>query len=59
MRALVAYESMFGNTQAIANAIVQGLSGRMRVEALEVGGAPTAIDDDVLLVVGGRPTPSG
>jgi hypothetical protein len=56
MRALVAYESMFGNTQAIADAIVQGLSGRMRVEALEVGVAPTAIDDDVVLLVVGGPT---
>jgi flavodoxin len=56
MRALVVYESMFGNTQAIANAIVQGLSGRMRVEALEVGVAPATIDDDVALLVVGGPT---
>ena len=56
MRALVVYESMFGNTQAIAKAIAEGLSGRMRVEALEVGVAPATIDDDVALLVIGGPT---
>jgi Flavodoxin len=53
MRALVVYESMFGNTQAIANAIADGLSDRMRVEVLEVGAAPATIADVALLVVGG------
>lgn len=33
MRALVVFESMFANTQVIAKAIAEGLSGRMRVEA--------------------------
>jgi Flavodoxin len=56
MRALVVYESMFGNTQVIAKAIAEGLSGRMRVEALEVGVAPTTIDEDVVLLVVGAPT---
>jgi hypothetical protein len=56
MRTLVVYESMFGNTQAIAKAIANGLSPRMRVEVLEVGVAPTTIDDDVALLVVGGPT---
>ena len=56
MRALVVYESMFGNTQAIADAVADGLSDRMRVEVLEVGAAPTTIDDDVALLVVGGPT---
>lgn len=56
MRALVVFESMFGNTQVIADAIADGLSGHMRVDALEVGVAPTTIDDDVALLIVGGPT---
>jgi hypothetical protein len=56
MHALVIFESMFGNTQAIAKAIAEGLSGRMRVEALEVGVAPATIDDGVALLIVGGPT---
>jgi hypothetical protein len=54
MRALVVYESMFGNTQAIASAVAEGLSGRMDVDLVEVAEAPTAVDAD--LVVAGGPT---
>jgi hypothetical protein len=56
MRALVVYESMFGNTQVIANAIADGLAGRMRVDTVEVGVAPASIGDDVGLLVVGGPT---
>jgi hypothetical protein len=56
MRALVVFESMFGNTQAIAEAIADGLSGRMQVDVVEVGVAPTDIGDDVALLVVGGPT---
>jgi hypothetical protein len=56
MRALVVYESMFGNTQVIADAIADGLSGHMHVDAVEVGVAPTSIGDDVGLLVVGGPT---
>jgi hypothetical protein len=56
MRALVVYESMFGNTQTIADAIAGGLARRMRVAAVEVGSAPPALDDDVTLLVVGGPT---
>jgi hypothetical protein len=56
MRALVIYESMFGNTQLIADAVADGLSRHLPVKVLEVGGAPTTIDDDVALLVVGGPT---
>jgi hypothetical protein len=56
MRALVVYESMFGNTQAIADAVADGLAARMRVDAVEVGAAPTVVGDDVALLVVGGPT---
>ena len=39
MRALVVYESMFGNTRTIAEAIAEGLSSHARVDLLEVGQA--------------------
>jgi hypothetical protein len=56
MRALVVFESMFGNTQTIANAIADGLSSRMAVGVVEVGEAPTAVDDQLDLLVVGGPT---
>ncbi|HWO93452.1 MAG TPA: flavodoxin domain-containing protein, partial [Dehalococcoidia bacterium] len=56
MKALVVFESMFGNNQRIAEAIAQGLSEHMAVEVLEVGTAPTSLADDVALLVVGAPT---
>lgn len=56
MRALVVYESMFGNTRAVALAIADGIAAHMPVDALEVGEAPVAIPDDVGLLVVGGPT---
>jgi hypothetical protein len=56
MRALVVYESMFGNTQTIAEAVAGGLARQMRVDAVEVGGAPATLADDVTLLVVGGPT---
>lgn len=56
MRALVVFESMFGNTKVVADAVAEGLATRMRVTAVEVGVAPAAIEDDVDLVVVGGPT---
>jgi len=56
MRALVVYESMFGNTREVALAVVEGLASGGRVDAIEVGDAPTTIDDDVDLVVVVGPT---
>jgi flavodoxin len=56
MRALVVYESMFGNTRAVATAIARGLATRMAVDLIEVGIAPDRVDDGVDLVVAGGPT---
>jgi len=54
MRALVVYESMFGNTRAIACAVADGLAGRMDVDLVEIAEAPGRVDAD--LVVAGGPT---
>ena len=53
-RALVVYESLFGDGRTIARAIADGLSARMPAAAVAVQDAPTTIGPDVgLLVVGG------
>jgi hypothetical protein len=56
MRALVVFESMFGNTQRIAEAIGRGLRARLPVDVVEVGSAPETLPGDVGLVVVGGPT---
>lgn len=56
MRALVVYESMFGNTEALAKAIGDGLASVMDVEVQEVSAAPSLLDGDVELLVVGGPT---
>ncbi len=53
MRALIVYESMFGNTRQIAEAIRDGLAPEVDVLVVGVAGAPTSFDDFDLLVVGG------
>ena len=53
MRALVVYESMFGNTRLVAEAVADGLSSVLDVDVVEVAAAPTSFDDVELLVVGG------
>lgn len=54
MKALVVYESMFGNTAAVAQAIGEGLGATMQVELRQVHDvSPDALDDVDLLVVGG------
>lgn len=52
-KALVVYESIFGNTQAVAEAVGRGLAGRYDVEVVEVSRAPTSPTGLALLVVGG------
>jgi hypothetical protein len=54
MRVLVVYESMFGNTEAIARAIAEGLKERLYVVLHEVGKAPAIGEVD--LIVAGGPT---
>src|SRR5205085_1582385 len=56
MRAVVVYESMFGNTRTIAEAVADGLSGYLPVDVVEVGTAPEVIPGDVGLLVVGGPT---
>jgi hypothetical protein len=56
MAALLVVESMFGNTQQIADAVTEGLSDYLPVEQVEVGAAPATIGRDVELLVVGGPT---
>jgi hypothetical protein len=51
MRALVIYESMYGNTHAVADAIAEGLGSEVEVwPAHDAGSVPADVD---FLVVGG------
>jgi len=56
MRALVVYESAFGNTEKVARAIQEGLTSHVPTGAVEVGGAAREFEDDVDLLVVGGPT---
>jgi hypothetical protein len=59
MKTLIVYESMFGDTQLIADAIAAGLSANGAVDVvdvIEVGTAPTSIGVDVDLLIVGGPT---
>ncbi len=51
MSVLVVYESMYGNTHAVADAIAEGIGGEVDVRSVhEMGPLPADVD---LLVVGG------
>jgi flavodoxin len=56
MKALVVYESMFGNTEQIAHAVAAGLGESVDVQVAEVTDAPTEPDPEVALIVAGGPT---
>jgi hypothetical protein len=63
MSVLVIYESMFGNTEAIAEAVAEGIRREgeqappgQPVDVLTVADAPTQIPDDVTMVLVGGPT---
>ena len=56
MKAVVVYESMYGNTHLIADAIGRGLSGRGDVVVIPVAQAAPAVVEDADLVVVGGPT---
>src|SRR5690606_38405315 len=45
MRALVVYESMFGNTRDVAYAVAEGLRRHLDVDVVEVGTAPTVLGE--------------
>lgn len=53
MKALVVFESMFGNTQRVAEAIGSGLRGDFDVEVVEAGSARSDVAGMDLIVVGG------
>ena len=54
MRALIVYESLFGNTEAVARAVAAGLSDEYEVTVTEVAEMPSAAGVDLLVV--GAPT---
>lgn len=56
MRALVVYESMFGNTEEVARAVAEGLGSRMEVDLVRAEQAPAEVAEGVDLVVVGGPT---
>ena len=56
MRALVIYESHFGNTHDVASSIADGLSTSVDVTLSSVTTAPERLPDDVGLLVVGGPT---
>lgn len=53
MRVLVVYESIFGNTRDVAEAIAAGLRERAEVVLAEVAQAPASADGFDLVVIGG------
>jgi hypothetical protein len=55
-KALVVYESMFGNTEQVAQAIAEGLATAMEVGVTDADNAPTQPAADVALLVVGGPT---
>ncbi|WP_350275814.1 flavodoxin domain-containing protein [Kribbella sp. HUAS MG21] len=55
-RALIVYESMFGNTERIAQAIGDGLRSYLKTELVPVDQALDVVPDDVRLLVVGGPT---
>lgn len=54
MKAVIVYESIFGNTKKVAEAVAIGIGGRYEVTLVEVGEAnDNTLDGIDLLVVGG------
>lgn len=53
MTAVVVYESMFGNTRAVAEAIADGLGDAVAIPVGEAAADPTRVLSASLLVVGG------
>ncbi|MDQ2624657.1 MAG: flavodoxin [Actinomycetota bacterium] len=56
MKALVVYESMFGNTKAVAQAVAEAIAGTLPVDVREVSSAPALAEVDADLLVIGAPT---
>jgi len=56
MRALVIYETMFGNTGRIAEAVAEGMRDGARVDVTDVKDAPDDLPPGIDLLVIGGPT---
>jgi flavodoxin len=56
MTAIVFYASRTGNTQRVAEAIADGLGGRVKVDVRAIDAGPADVPDDAELVVIGGPT---
>lgn len=56
MAALVVYESMFGNTEQVAQAVARGIQEVMDADVREVSAVPDGVDPSVDLLVVGAPT---
>jgi hypothetical protein len=56
MKAVIVFESMFGSTKRVAEAVARGLGSSMEVELVEVGAAGHADLSGVDLLVVGGPT---
>lgn len=55
MHAVIVVESIWGNTEAIAREVAAGL-GDWRVDVLSAASTPSALEDDVDLLIVGGPT---
>ena len=55
MRAVVVFESIWGNTEQIAREVAAGIGGE-RTDVVDAASAPAALADDVDLLVVGGPT---
>lgn len=55
-RAVVVYESMFGNSRLIAEAVALGIGTRVPVSVIHVADAPSTFGPDLALLVAGGPT---
>ncbi|WP_455834289.1 flavodoxin family protein [Pseudarthrobacter siccitolerans] len=56
MKAAIVYESLYGNTHAIAEAIAQGLGGTAETQVIQVSDAGTREPPETDLLVVGGPT---
>jgi hypothetical protein len=54
-KALVVYESLFGDGRTIARAIAEGLSARLAVTVADAADAPTTLGPEIGLLVAGGP----
>ena len=56
MNALVVFESMWGNTEKVAQAVTAGLAKSMEVTTVDVSRAPSEVGAEFGLIVAGGPT---